>query len=224
MSSASSLAQVENAENAREEARWALGAGKTLGSGEHIGSLTPTFHWGAQVITFNEIWASQRHERLQICGLCKNLIFMNLVKEKLWSASNRRYVWDMHPEKRPFKGRPWGPEGHSDWAMHLSSYKEWHGAVCVQVSVKAANISRTSPFASQECQLSVSYGNVWPLALLLSLFVHLPDGQTNKQTGDSCMDLEPCKLPTLGHLPCTSHAANSRFYVKKKKRKKLRKA
>lgn len=44
MSSASSLAQVENAENAREEARWALGAGKTLGSGEHIGSLTPTFH------------------------------------------------------------------------------------------------------------------------------------------------------------------------------------
>jgi Na+-translocating ferredoxin:NAD+ oxidoreductase RnfC subunit len=45
------------------------------------------------VITFNEIWASQRHERLQTCGLCKNLIFMNLVKEKLRSASYRRYVW-----------------------------------------------------------------------------------------------------------------------------------
>jgi hypothetical protein len=55
--------------------------------------FSPTFHWGAQVITFNEIWASQRHERLQTCGLCKNLIFMNLVKEKLRSASYRRYVW-----------------------------------------------------------------------------------------------------------------------------------
>jgi len=54
--------------------------------------------------------------------------------------------------------------------------------VCARLSVKAANTSRTSPFASQECQLSVSYGSVWPLALLLSLFVHLPDKQTNKQT------------------------------------------
>jgi len=64
----------------------------------------------------------------------------------------------------------------------------------------------------------------WPLSLLLSLFVHLPDKQTNKQTGDSLVELEPCKLPTLGHLPCTSHAENSRFYVKKNERKKLRKA
>jgi len=121
--------------------------------------FSPTFHWGAQVITFNEIWASQRHERLQICGLCKNLIFMNLVKEKLRSASYRRYVWvDMHPSVDP-----WGPEGlYSDWAMHLSSYKEWHRVVCARLSVKAANTSRTSPFASQECQLSVSYGSVWP--------------------------------------------------------------
>ena len=179
----------------------------------------PTLHWGAQVITFNEIWASQRHERLQICGLCKNLIFMNLVKEKLRSASYRRYVWvDMHPSVDP-----WGAEGlYSDWAMHLSSYKEWHGVVCAQVSVKAANISRTSPFASQECQLSESYGSVWPF-IVASFFVCSLAWQTNKQTGDSCVDMEPCKLPTLGHLPCTSHAENSRFYVKKE-RKKLRKA
>jgi hypothetical protein len=33
------------------------------------------------------------------------------------------------------------------------------------------------------------------------------------------VDLEPCKLPTLGHLPCTSHAENSRFYVIKEKEK-----
>ena len=120
---------MENAENAREEACWVPGAGKTLWSEEHGGPFWPTcfpppshlsqfVHWGAQVITFNEIWASQRHERLQICGLCKNLIFMNLVKEKLRSASYRRYVWDMHPTVDP-----WGPEGdYSDWAMHLSSY------------------------------------------------------------------------------------------------------
>jgi hypothetical protein len=140
---------------------WKCARGGLLDAGSREWSRPPkpTLHWGVQVITFNEIWASQRHERLQTCGLCKNLIFMNLVKEKLRSASYRRYVWvDMHPSVDP-----WGPEGlYSDWAMHLSSYKEWHRVVCARLSVKAANTSRTSPFASQECQLSVSYGSVWP--------------------------------------------------------------
>ena len=140
----------------------------------------PIYILKAQVITFNEIWASQRHERLQICGLCKNLIFMNLVKEKLWSASNRRYVWDMHPEKRPFKGRPWGPEGHSDWAMHLSSYQEWHGEVWLWAWVRIQQAEQRPQSASQQCQSCAS----WCLAFIVACFFvcsELPDKQTNKQ-------------------------------------------
>jgi len=200
MSSASSLTQVENAENAREEACWAPGAGKTLRSEEHGGPFWPTcfpslshlsqfVHWGAQVITFNEIWASQRHERLQICGLCKNLIFMNLVKEKLRSASYRRYVWDMHPAVGP-----WGPEGHSDWAMHLSSYNlngMMARCVCKWAWVwKRKNVPICFSRVSIKCKL-------WQLVcgLYRCFFLCLLTCLTNKQTSNSCVDLDPCKIP-----------------------------
>ena len=151
--------------------------------------LSQFVHWGAQVITFNEIWASQRHERLQTCGLCKNLIFMNLVKEKLRSASYRRYVWDMHPAVGP-----WGPEGHSDWAMHLSSYNLYGmmaRCVCKWAWVwKRKNVPICFSRVSIKCKL-------WQLVcgLYRCFFLCLLICLTNKQTSNSCVDLEPCKIP-----------------------------
>ena len=76
------LFQVENAGNSRErrlvgqrrgwkdilrgdvKRRWSRGPSSCC-------FPKPIYILKAQVITFNEIWASQRHERLQICGLCK---------------------------------------------------------------------------------------------------------------------------------------------------------
>ena len=141
---------------------------------------------------------------------------MNLVKEKLWSASNRRYVWDMHPEKRPFKGRPWGPEGHSDWAMHLSSYQEWHGEVWLWAWVRIQQAEQRPQSASQQCQSCAS----WCMAFIVAYFFvcsELPDKQTNKQTLCGLGGMQaPHSWPFAIR---TSHAENSRFYVKKKEKK-----
>jgi len=176
--------------------------------------LSQFVHWGAQVITFNEIWASQRHERLQTCGLCKNLIFMNLVKEKLRSASYRRYVWDMHPAVGP-----WGPEGHSDWAMHLSSYNlngMMARCVCKWAWVwKRKNVPILLLKSVNRVQaMAVS---VWPLSLLLSLFAHLPDKQTNKQFLCGLGAMQNSPLLAICHAHLTQK--NSRFYVKNEKEK-----
>ena len=217
--------QVENAENAREEACWAPGAGKTLRSEEHGGPFWPTcfpslshlsqfVHWGAQVITFNEIWASQRHERLQICGLCKNLIFMNLVKENLRSASYRRYVWDMHPAVGP-----WGPEGHSDWAMHLSSYN-LNGMMARCVCKWAWVLKRKNVpilLLKSVNRVQAMAVSVWPLSLLLSLFAHLADKQTNKQFLCGLGSMQNSPLLAICHAHLTQK--NSRFYVKNEKEK-----
>lgn len=91
---------------------------------------------------------------------------------------------------------------------------EWDdvGEVCVQVCVSVKAKERPHLLLKSVNRVQAVAVSVWPLSLLLSLFAHSP--VTNKQLSNSCVDLEPCKLPTLGHLPCTSHAENSRFYVK----------
>ena len=61
---------------------------------------------------------------------------------------------------------------------------------------------------------------VWPLSLLISLFVQncLTNKQTNKQTLCGLGGMQaPHSWPFAIR---TSHAENSRFYVKKRKRKK----
>ena len=54
--------------------------------------------------------------------------------------------------------------------------------------------------------------------ILASLFVC--SLASDKQTNKRAITVWTCKLPTLGHLSCTSHAENSRFYVKKNGKEK----
>jgi len=64
--------------------------------------------------------------------------------------------------------------------------------------------------------------SVWPISLLLSLFAHLPDKQTNKQFLCGLGAMQNSPLLAICHAHLTQK--NSRLYVKKNERKKLRKA
>jgi len=142
---------------------------------------------------------------------------MNLVKEKLWSASNRRYVWDMHPEKDP-----------SRVALGVLRVIQIELCTCrvIRNGMERCDCEREWEYNKQNNvpnpllnSVNRVQAGVWPLSLLISLFVQncLTNKQTNKQTLCGLGGMQaPHSWPFAIR---TSHAENSRFYVKKKEKK-----
>lgn len=87
----------------------------------------------------------------------------------------------------------------------------------MQVSMSVKAKERPHLLLKSVNQVQAMAVSVWPISLLLSLFAHLPDKQTNKQFLCGLGAMQNSPLLAICHAHLTQK--NSRFYVKNEKEK-----